>query len=156
MDWLVKLISAIRAVRAEMNVPVAARVSLLIKGASPETRTRLATHGDIITTMVRAAGLQLVEDAPAKGTIQVVVDEAVVVLPLADIIDLARESARLSKEVGKLTVEIDKVDKKLSNPSFVAKAPPEVVEEQRERRDEWCAIRDRLTEALRRLEGAEA
>jgi valyl-tRNA synthetase len=151
MDWLVRLISTIRAVRAEMNVPPAARVPLLIKGASAETIRRLADHRDIILNLARVASLDVVDQTDGKGAVQVVVDEAAVLLQLAGIVDLAQEKVRLAKEIAKLSSEIDRVDKKLANESFVAKAPPEVVEDQRERREEWTAARAKLAEALGRL-----
>ena len=151
MDWLVKLISSIRAVRAEMNVPPSAKLPLLVKGASDVTRARLATHHGIISQMARAASIDVIDEAPGKGAVQVVVDEATIVLPLAGVIDLDQEKARLTKEIAKLTGEIDKVDKKLGNEAFVAKARPEVVEEQRERREEWMAAKAKLADALQRL-----
>ncbi len=151
LDWLVKLISQIRAVRAEMNVPPSAKTPLLIKDASALTQSRLAAHEGIILTLARASGIELVNEA-RKGAVQVVVDEATVQLPLVGVIDLDQEKARLVKEIAKLTGEIDKVEKKLSNEAFVAKAKPEVVEEQRGRRDEWLAARSKLNEALARLE----
>ena len=151
MDWLVRFISAIRAVRAEMNVPPSARVTLLVKGAGADTLRRLADHRDIILTLARAGALDIVAEASSKGAVQVVVDEATVVIPLAEVVDLAQEKARLAKEIARLSGEIDKVDKRLGNEGFVAKAPAEVVEEQRERRNEWAVVRDRLSEALSRL-----
>jgi valyl-tRNA synthetase len=154
MDWLVRLISAVRAVRAEMNVPPSGRIPLLVKDASDETGKRLQSHRDIILTLARGASLDTVAEAPTKGSVQVVVDEATVVMPLAEVIDLGQEKARLAKEIAKLDAEIDKLDKKLGNPAFVAKAPPEVVEEQRERRDECALVRSKLTEALQRLAAA--
>ncbi|HIJ62476.1 MAG TPA: valine--tRNA ligase [Rhodospirillaceae bacterium] len=154
MDWLVRFISAIRAVRAEMNVPPGARVALLVKGASADTARRLAVHRDIILMLARAASLEATEQTPLKDAVQVVVDEATVVIPLAEVIDLAQEKARLAKEIARLAGEIDKVDKRLANEGFVAKAPPEVVDEQRERRAEWAVARDRLSEALERLGSA--
>ncbi|MDR3438230.1 valine--tRNA ligase [Telmatospirillum sp.] len=151
LDWLVKLISAIRAVRAEMNVPAGARVPLQIKGASADTLNRLQVHRDAILTLARAASIQSVDTVATKGAVQVVVDEATILLPLADVIDLAQEKARLNKEIAKLSGDIEKVEKKLGNESFVAKAPPEVVAEQRERLSEWGAARFKLTEALERI-----
>ncbi len=151
LDWLVRLISQIRAVRAEMNVPPSAKMPLLIKDASALTQSRLAAHEGIILTLARASGIERVDEA-RKGAVQVVVDEATVLLPLAGVIDLDQEKARLTKEIAKLTGEIDKVEKKLSNEAFVAKANPEVVEEQRGRRDEWLAARAKLNEALARLD----
>jgi valyl-tRNA synthetase len=151
MDWLVKLISSIRAVRAEMNVPPSAKLPLLVKGASDVTRARLLTHHGIIAQMARAASIETIDEAPSKGAVQVVVDEATIVLPLVGVIDLDQEKARLTKEIAKLTGEIEKVDKKLGNEAFVAKARPEVVEEQRERREEWMAAKAKLADALQRL-----
>jgi valyl-tRNA synthetase len=153
MDWLVRLISSIRAVRAEMNVPAGARVPLLVRGAAADTKARLATHREVILTLARAASIDIVEDADGKGALQVVVDEATVLLPVADIVDLAQEKARLAREIGKLSEDIDKVEKKLANQAFIAKAPPEVVDEQRERRDDWLAARSKLEDALGRLAG---
>jgi valyl-tRNA synthetase len=156
MDWLVKLVSDVRAVRAEMNVPPSAKVPLLIKGAADVTKARLATHHDTILTLARALTIELVDDAPTKGTVQIVVDESTVLLPLAGVIDLEQEKTRLAKEIAKLSGEIDKVEKKLGNESFIAKAPPEVVEEQRERRAEWTLAKAKLSEALNRLAAAGA
>jgi valyl-tRNA synthetase len=151
MDWLVRLISSIRAVRAELNVPPSARVPLLVRGAAADTKRRLATHQDIILTLARAASVHAVDEAESKGSVQMVVDEATILLPLAEIVDLAQERTRLTREIGKLSDDIDKVEKKLANQAFVAKAPPEVVDEQRERRDEWMAARSKFEDALRRL-----
>ena len=121
LDWLVKLISNVRAVRAEMNVPPSAKVPLLIRGASDVTTQRLTTHAAIIQTLARAESVKTIDASIAvKGAVQVVVDEATVLLPLADVIDVAQEKARLSKEIAKLTGEVDKIDKKLGNVAFVA------------------------------------
>ncbi len=154
LDWLVKLISSIRAVRAEMNVPPGARVPLLVKGAGEESKRRLATHRDSILTLARAASLDIVADATSQGAVQVVVDEATILLPLADVIDLAQEKTRLAKEIAKLSGDIEKVERKLGNPEFIAKAPGEVVAEQRGRLEEWVAARAKLTEALERFSSA--
>ena len=82
---------------------------------------------------------------------QLVVGEATLALPLAGVIDFDAERARLEREIGKEEAEIAKVDKKLGNEQFVSKAPPEVIEEQRERRAEAVARLERLRAALARL-----
>ena len=87
------------------------------------------------------------------GSVQIVSDEATAILPLAGVIDVAAEQARLKREIGRLDDEIAKVDKKLANQQFLAKAPPAVVEEQRGRREESAQVRDRLGAALQRLQG---
>ena len=86
-----------------------------------------------------------------KGAVQLVVDEATVVLPLADVIDVAGEKDRLARELGKLEGEIAKIDKKLGNQDFIAKAPERVIEEQRERRAEAEGVRTKLATALERI-----
>ena len=80
--------------------------------------------------------------------------EATAALPLAGVIDMAAERTRLAREIAKVSAEIQKVDAKLANSSFVAKAPPEVVEENRERRAAFEATLAKLQAALKRVEGA--
>ncbi|MDB5408142.1 MAG: valine--tRNA ligase [Rhodospirillales bacterium] len=151
MDWVVRLISTIRAIRAEMNVPGGAQVTLLLKDAAPATLERLAAHGDLIRRLARLdRAVPLVGEVP-KGAVQIVLDEATLVLPLGDIMDLTQERQRLGKEIARLDGEIEKIGKKLGNEQFIAKAKPEVVQEQRERQSEHEQARQKLTDALTRI-----
>jgi len=152
MNWLVRLISDIRAIRAELNVPAGAMVSLQIKGASSETKTRLERHHVIIVRMARLSNVSHVEIVP-KGSAQAILGEATLILPLAEIIDLDRERARLKKEGERIAAEIKKIEAKLSNQDFVERAPPEVVEEQRERKAEAEATLAKLEAAQKSLTG---
>ena len=86
-----------------------------------------------------------------SGSAQLGFGEATFALPLAGVIDLAVERARLEKEIARLDEEIDKIDRKLGNEQFVSKAPEEVIEEQRTRRAEALARRERIAAALARL-----
>jgi valyl-tRNA synthetase len=151
IDWLVRVISEIRAVRAEMNVPPSARLNLLVKGASQLTRERYLRYQSILLSLARLGSLSLGAESGGKGAVQLVVDETTLFLPLADFIDLAAERARLAKEIGKLTGEIDKLDGKLGNAAFIARAPAEIIEEQRERRAEAASVRRKLEEAVTRI-----
>ncbi|WP_343717233.1 valine--tRNA ligase, partial [Inquilinus sp.] len=153
MDWVIRLISAVRTIRSEMNVPPAAELPATLRGASPETLRRLDTHGALIRRLARLATIEASEAEPAKGSAQAVIDEATLVLPLAGIIDLDKERARLTKEIEKNASEVEKIDRKLGNAQFLEKAPDEVVEEQRERRAEAQAAIERLREALARVSG---
>ena len=148
MDWVVRLISAIRTVRAEINVPAGSQVPLLIRGAGPAAEGRLRLHRDLILRLARLSAIDLHEGATPAGSVQTVLDEATLILPLAGIIDLDQERARLAKEIARLEGEIAKVDKKLANADFVARAPEEVVEENRDRREEAAAAVDKLRAAL--------
>ncbi|MFV3076183.1 valine--tRNA ligase [Niveispirillum fermenti] len=151
MEWVVRLISTIRTVRAEMNVPPSAQLPLLLKDASVVSQARLATHRDLILRLARLSGVEAtMQDAP-KGSAQSVLDEATLILPLADFIDVEKEKARLAKEIAKLEQEIGKIDAKLSNRNFVDRAPEEVIEEQRERRADAETTRAKLADALARL-----
>ena len=118
------------------------------------TLKRFAAHKSLILTLARLESAEiLVGDVP-KGAIQFVVDEATVVLPIAGLIDVAQEQARLKKEIAKTDAEIAKVVSKLSNEAFVSKAPPEIIEENRERQASFKTAKAKLTEALNRLSAA--
>ena len=137
--------------RAEMNVPPSQRAPVLLKDAMPETLARGGRWLEAIGRMARASEFGALDGEVPKGSAQAVVDEATVVLPLAGVIDLAAERARLQKERGRAIGEAEKVERKLGNAEFVARAPEAVVEENRER---LRAFRDevvRLDAALRRI-----
>src|SRR5215471_477956 len=151
MNWLIDLVSGVRSVRAEMNVPPSARIALLLKDANDITAARLSEHRDIAMTLARLSSARASSEIP-KGSAQFVLDEAVAALPLGDVIDFDKERARLAKELKKAEDEIARFDAKLSNAAFIAKAPEEVIEEQKEKRDEAAALASRLKEALKRLE----
>ncbi|WP_439600394.1 valine--tRNA ligase [Devosia sp.] len=150
LDWLVSLISGIRSVRQEMNVPAGAKVKLLVVGAGETTGTRVEANLSALTRLARLESVDYTSDVP-RDSAQLILGEATFVLPLAGVIDLDAERGRLKKDIAKETVEIDKIDKKLSNEQFLAKAAEEVIEEQRSRRAEAEDRRARLTEALSRL-----
>ena len=150
MDWVVRLISEVRSIRSEMNVPAAARIDLMLKDMSALTATRLERHRDVIIRLARLETISATDDVPA-GAIQGVIDETTIVLPIADVVDLAQERVRLEKDLGKLNGAISKLDKKLSNESFISRAPAEVVEENRERLADEKARRDKLAAALERI-----
>ncbi|MGH7113730.1 MAG: valine--tRNA ligase [Stellaceae bacterium] len=150
MEWVVAAISAIRAVRAEMNIPPGARVPLLVKDAEPAAAERIERHRE---HFIRLARVERIEPAAATpgAAIQTVVEGATLILPLGHVVDLAREKARLGKEIDRLDAEIAKIGVKLGNAQFLAKAKPEVVEEQRLREADLSCDRARLRAAYDRL-----
>jgi valyl-tRNA synthetase len=151
MDWVVRLISGIRAVRAEMNVPAAAKIPLLVKGASARTKERLSKHRTAIERLARIEAVSELSGPAPKGAVSSVLDEATLILPLTGIVDLGAEKIRLAREIAKTDSEIGKIEKKLGNSGFLAKAPEEVVAENRERMDEYATQKQKLSEALARL-----
>jgi valyl-tRNA synthetase len=150
IELLIESISEGRSVRAELNVPPAARPALLVVEASDAQRRVLSESAPLIARLLRIEEVRFVDAAP-EGAIPYVVDGATLALPVAGFIDLAAERARLTKEVGALSADIEKTAKKLSNPDFVARAPEEVVEENRERLAEAQAAKAKLEGALARL-----
>jgi valyl-tRNA synthetase len=153
VDWVIRLVTAIRSARSDLNVPVAAKVPLTLVGASGETERRLAIYQPLIERLARLDSVTLAKEA-SKGTIRIVIDEATACLAVADLIDLAAEKTRLKKEIARLEGDITGIDKKLANAQFVSKAPPEVVEEQHERRAAAQMALTKLSDALRQLDEA--
>ena len=152
MNWVVRMITAIRAVRAELNVPAGAQIPLHVKGASALSKARLERHNAIISRLARLSSVTHT-DAVVKGSAQAILDEATLVLPLAEIIDLGQERERLIKESERIAAEIRKIEAKLGNKDFVDRAPPEVVEEHRERKAEAEATLIKLEAAQKSLAG---
>jgi valyl-tRNA synthetase len=123
---------------------------LTISGAGKDTEMRAKRYENFLKRMARLSGIAT-PDSPPPGSAQFVLGEAAMALTLANVIDLAAERERLSKEIGKLEQEIEKIDARFANEQFMAKAPEEVVEENRERRAEAEATALKLKAALRRL-----
>jgi valyl-tRNA synthetase len=150
MEWLISLISGIRSVRTEMNVPAGAKIPLVVVGAGATTGDRIETHLASISRIARLASVDYSSEVP-RDSAQIVLNEATFALPLAGVIDIGVERLRLEREIEKIDDEVEKIDRKLGNPQFVAKAPEEVIEEQRSRRDEAMLRREKLVAALKRL-----
>ena len=151
LDWVVRLVGEVRAVRAEMNVPPSALAPVLLRDARPETLARAAAWSEAIRRMARASEIGALEGAMPKGSAQAVVDEATVVIPLAGLIDLEAERKRLEKDRAKALAEAEKVSRKLENADFVARAKAEVVEENRERLVGFEREAARLQAAIERI-----
>jgi valyl-tRNA synthetase len=151
MEWVIKFVTEVRSVRAEMNVPAAAKVPLVVVGASGETKARVAAHDETLKRLARIETIDFA-DAPPAGSVQIVLDEATLALPLQGVIDIDAESERLKREIDKVGSEIAQLTAKLANEKFVSRAPEHVVEEQRERKSEAEATAAKLAQALKRLE----
>src|SRR5690554_3121777 len=150
LTWLIDVITNVRSVRSEMNVPASAKLSLVVVGANETTLRRLVAGTALITRLARLEEITPQADVPGESA-QFVVGEATWALPLAEFIDIPTEKLRLAKEVSKLDGEVAQIDKKLGNEQFVAKAPEEVIEEQKARREAAVERRTHIAEALKRL-----
>jgi valyl-tRNA synthetase len=150
LDFVVDLISEVRSVRAEMNVPGGAMVPLVFIGASAEAKARAERWQDTLTRIARLDSITFAAEPPPQS-VPVVAGRDAAAMPLGNIIDVAAEKIRLTKEITKLDGDILGTQKKLANAEFVAKAPEEVIEENRERLVTAGAKKKRLEEALKRL-----
>jgi valyl-tRNA synthetase len=151
IGWVIELITAIRSIKAEMNVTVP--VPLVLAGTSSETQGRAERWADFIKRLARVSEISSAATAP-KGSVQLVVRGEVAALPLVGVIDLDAERARLAKEIAKAESDIARVDAKLNNANFVARAPEEVVEEEKEKREEAAGRKVKIAAALEALRDA--
>jgi valyl-tRNA synthetase len=151
IGWLVQLVTEVRQLRGEMNVPPSAKPPLALIGLSQTSRGRLERHRELIATLARLGAIEEAA-APPAGSALFVAAESTGALAIAQFIDLGAERARLAKEIFVHGADIDRAAKKLDNAAFLARAPAEVVEESRERLAESQSAKARLEAALARLD----
>jgi len=151
IGWVIDLITAIRSVRAEMNIVNA--IPLVLANVSAETKGRAERWAEFIKRLARVSEISFAGAAP-QGSLQLLVRGEVAALPLIGVIDLDAERTRLAKEMQKAEADIARVDAKLGNENFIARAPEDVIEEEKEKRDEAAARKEKIAEALERLKGA--
>jgi valyl-tRNA synthetase len=150
IGWVVDLLTAIRSLRAEMNITT--EIPLVLVAASAATQARAGRWAEIVRRLARLSDLSLADTAP-EGAVEIIVRGEVAALPLKGVIDFAAERARLEKELARVNSDIARVDAKLGNAEFVARAREEVVEGEREKREEAVQRRAKILEALERLKG---
>jgi len=152
-DWVIRVVSEIRSLRAEMNMPAGARIPVAVLGAGEAARARLEENRDALMTLARLESIAPVDTAP-KGAVQFVLDEATFALPLEGFIDISAETDRLTREIAKVGAEIAQIDAKLGNEKFISRAPAHVVEEQHHRKADAEAVQEKLNDALKQLKAA--
>jgi valyl-tRNA synthetase len=150
VGWLVDLVSEIRSARSETSVPAGAQIPLVVIGADDALKARATRWTDTLLRLARLSEIRFEATAP-KNAVQLLVRGSVAALPLEGIVDLGAEVSRLKKEAVKAAGEIEKIDAKLANADFMARAPDEIVDEQHERRAAQAARLEKITEALTRL-----
>ncbi|MDP2411762.1 MAG: valine--tRNA ligase [Pseudolabrys sp.] len=151
IGWVIDLITAVRSIRSEMNVAVA--IPVVLAGVSPETQARAQRWAEFIKRLARVSEISSADAAPA-GSVQLVVRGEVAALPLVGVIDIAAERSRLAKELTKAEADIARVDAKLKNEKFVANAPEEIIEGEKEKRAEAEGRKVKIAAALEALKGA--
>jgi valyl-tRNA synthetase len=151
IGWVVDLVTAIRSVRAEMNIT--APIPLVLVAADAERRARAERWAEFVKRLARVSDMSFA-DAPPQGSVQLLIRGEVAALPLKGVIDFAAERARLDKEMQRADADIKRVDQKLGNPNFVANAPEDIIEGEKEKREEAEGRRGKIVEALERLQSA--
>lgn len=132
INWVIELINSIRSLRAQTNIPASAKIPAILVGANNLSNNLLEKYQSEIDRLARLEYSTSSSEVP-KGSVSFVHYEAVLALPLKGVLDVNAERARIEKEISKSEIEITKITSKLSNESFVARAPIEVVNEQKER-----------------------
>jgi len=152
MNWVIDLITEIRSLRNDLDIPAGTKVPLALVNAGEEIDARAMRHEDVLKRLARLDDIALTDTAPA-GAVTFVFGDTLAALVIADIVDIGAARQRLQKEIAQLDKDIVATEKKLSNENFVARAPEEIVEENRQRVVEWTARREKLRAALKGLEG---
>ncbi len=151
VNWVIDLISGIRSLRAESNINAGAKIKAILVGATQENRNLLEKYQSEIDRLARLEYSTSADEAP-KGSVTFVHHEAIVALPLEGIIDVEAEKNRLSKEIEKAEIEIGKIEVRLNNENYVAKAPKEVVEENRQKLEALKLEKVKYQSALDKLD----
>jgi valyl-tRNA synthetase len=151
IGWLIDLVTIIRSIRAEMNITTP--IPLVLAGVSAQTQARAQHWSDFIKRLARVSDISAAHAVP-EGAVELVVRGEVVAMALKGILDIGAERSRLQKEIAKAEADIKRVEAKLSNSEFVARAPVEVVEAEMDKGEEARARKQKLSEALGRLKGA--
>ena len=152
IDWVIRLISQVRAVRAELRVPPKAKITLILKDSGYLAETRMQMHSDLIKQLAKLSSLSAVDDqeVPAGG-VQDVLDEATIILLIGDVVDLRSEKLRIEREILRQEKEVRYFESKLSNEKFLSNAPEGIIEIDKEKLSEARLFRDKLLEAQARI-----
>ncbi|MBQ8784475.1 MAG: valine--tRNA ligase [Alphaproteobacteria bacterium] len=153
IDWVIELISAIRSLRAEMNLPAGSKLTAYLQGANEQSANNVNQFANIICALARLEKIELYNGDITPDMVQTVFRENTVLIPLKGIVDFAAERERLQKELAGLNKNLESYARKLNNPAFVDKAPAAVVEEERRRQAEALENKAKVEEALQRIVG---
>ncbi|AOZ91923.1 valine--tRNA ligase [Paenibacillus crassostreae] len=154
MNTLMDIIRTVRNIRAEVNVPMSKKVELIVKASDENIFGIVSRNENYVKRFCNTSSFEIGMDiqAPEKS-MTAVVTGAELYLPLAGLIDIAQEIERLEKEVQTLNAEVERVDKKLSNQGFVAKAPAKVIEEERAKQADYSDKRSKVLARIEELRG---
>ncbi|OAB48090.1 valine--tRNA ligase [Paenibacillus antarcticus] len=154
MNILMEIIRTVRNIRAEVNVPMSKKVELIVKAGNDDVFGIVSRNENYVKRFCNTSSFEVGVDIPApEKSMIAVVSGAELYLPLAGLIDITQEIARLEKEVQTLNDEVDRVEKKLSNQGFVAKAPAKVIDEERAKQADYSDKRSKVLARIEELKG---
>nr|WP_312027405.1 valine--tRNA ligase [Paenibacillus typhae] len=154
MNLLMDIIRAVRNIRAEVNVPMSKKVELIVKAGNAETLSIITRNDNYIGRFCNTSSFEAGLDPQTPDKVMsAVVTGAELLLPLSGLIDIEQEIIRLEKEVQTLNSEVERVEKKLGNQGFVAKAPAKVIEEERAKQADYSAKREKVLARIAELRG---
>lgn len=152
MELLTGVIRSVRNIRAEVNVPLGKKIELLIKANNEESLSYLQRGESVIRRLTNPEKLEIsMTLASPEKAMSAVVKGAEIYLPLAGLIDLEQELERLNKELKKLDSEVERVEKKLANQGFIAKAPAHVIEEEKAKQKDYMDQREQVRARINEL-----
>ncbi|QSR22219.1 valine--tRNA ligase [Hyphomonas sp. KY3] len=152
INWVIDMITELRSLRNDLGVPAGSKLPLTLVNAGAEIENRAMSHEDVLKRLARLEDISMT-DATPEGAVTAVIGETMSALSVADIVDIDEARNRLDKELAQLDKDIKSTEGKLSNEKFVSRAPPEIVEENRERIRDWTTRREKLKAARKGLEG---
>ncbi|WP_273717759.1 MULTISPECIES: valine--tRNA ligase [Bartonella] len=150
INWLIDVVTGIRSVRFEMNIPAATQAPLVVVEGGEVTRERVQRYDALLKKLARIEVIDFSDKVPEVSA-QMILGEAVFCLPLGQLIDLEAERIRLRKEARKIEQDIEKISLKLNNPKFIENAKAEIVESEQNRVVELRAAQKKISVALERL-----
>ncbi|WP_425464267.1 valine--tRNA ligase [Paenibacillus zeisoli] len=154
MNLLIDVIRAVRNVRAEVNVPMSKKVELIVKPSSDKVHNIISRNENYVRRFCNTSDFSVSVDAEAPDkAMSAIVTGAELYFPLAGLIDIGQEIARLQKEFDNLTKEVERVEKKLGNEGFVAKAPAKVIEEEKAKMQDYSEKRAKVLARIEELKG---
>ena len=152
IEWLKRVIIAVRTIRAEMNIPQGRDIPIILKGGNADDKKRIGQNSQYLKKLTKLADVNWLsdgEEAPAAAT--ALAGELEILVPMAGLIDKDAELARLEKEIGKLEQDLSKIAAKLDNANFVDRAPAEVVANERTKMQAQQQALEKLREQLDRI-----
>jgi valyl-tRNA synthetase len=148
-DKLIQIISAIRSTRAELNVPVKSMIDIKYTENQIQLKEVFNTYEQTISSIARIDKVEIFDGSRQEGDIQIIVNDEIFYLSLLGIIDFKEESDRLTKNLSKISKEIDKISSKLESSNFIENAPKNIISEQKERLNEYMSSKSKIEDAIK-------